>query len=99
MCVFFGCQYPIRLTFHFKFFLGPTLFSTREIAGDSVRIFTWATGAPAAITRIWGPEHLGGLGDFPARVEEEARRTGAIGADIGDKVSPAASLVIVRQMN
>ncbi|KJA21667.1 glycosyltransferase family 1 protein [Hypholoma sublateritium FD-334 SS-4] len=65
------------------FFLGPIVVATRALGGESIRIFAWATGAPAAITRMWGPEYLGGLGDFEAKVEAEAQRTGGVAADIG----------------
>ncbi len=61
------------------------------MGGQSIRIFAWATGAPAAITRMWGPEYLGGLGNFEAKVEAEAQRTGGIAADIGFTVCRVVS--------
>lgn len=79
----FSAKCPPFIHFLLQFFLGPIVVATRTLGGQSIRIFAWATGAPAAITRMWGPEYLGGLGDFEAKVEAEAQRTGGVAADIG----------------
>ena len=44
-----------------------------------------AAGA-AAIIRLFGPESIGGVGDFGARIDAEAARTGLSTDEIGPKV-------------
>ena len=44
-----------------------------------------AAGA-GAIIRLFGPESIGGVGDFGARIDAEAARTGLPPDEIGPKV-------------
>ena len=44
-----------------------------------------AAGA-GAIIRLFGPEYMGGLGDFGARIDAETARTGLPEEEIGHKV-------------
>lgn len=68
-------------------FLSPVLHATRELTGNTVPVFAFATGSALQTIRSWGPEHLGGKGNFISRVEAEAQRTGedknVLGAKVG----------------
>ena len=44
-----------------------------------------AAGA-GAILRLFGPESMGGVGDFGARIDAETARTGLSDEEIGQKV-------------
>ena len=39
-------------------------------------IITWVASGAAAIIRLFGPESMGGMGDFGARTDAEVARTG-----------------------
>jgi hypothetical protein len=51
-----------------------------------VPIITCVAAGAGAIIRLFGPEHLGGIGDFGARIDAEVARTGLSADEIGDKV-------------
>ncbi|KAG5650748.1 hypothetical protein H0H81_011179, partial [Sphagnurus paluster] len=68
------------------FFGLPQLKATRAITGHSVPIIAWVTCGASMFIRIWGPESLGGLGDFVAKVDAEVARTGGLFADVAEKL-------------
>jgi hypothetical protein len=59
---------------------------TKAISGHSVPIVACVAAGAAAIIHLFGPEYIGGVGDFGARVDAEAARTGLSPDDIGRKV-------------
>ncbi|KAF8965577.1 CobB/CobQ-like glutamine amidotransferase domain-containing protein [Flammula alnicola] len=63
----------------------PQLLATRAITGDSVPVIAWASGGTSSMIRFFGPENIGGLGDFGAKIDAEAARTGKAPEEIGDK--------------
>ncbi|KAJ6591295.1 hypothetical protein DFH09DRAFT_1420435, partial [Mycena vulgaris] len=68
------------------FFSITQLHQTRTISGTGVPVFAFASCGSAALIRLFAPESLGGLGDFGARTDAEALRTGKSAADIGDQI-------------
>lgn len=44
--------------------------SVRTISGRSVKVFVWSPGMVAATIYLFGPEHLGGLGDIRKKIED-----------------------------
>ncbi|KAJ7150153.1 hypothetical protein C8R43DRAFT_1128196 [Mycena crocata] len=58
---------------------------TRAISGASVEIFTLLSGNAGALLRAWGPESMGGLGDFWANLDAEAARTGKTSLELGEE--------------
>jgi hypothetical protein len=70
----------------FQFFLLPQLRATRAISGHSVPIIASAPAGAGAILRVFGPETMGGIGDFGARIDAEIARTGLSDLEIGFKV-------------
>lgn len=49
-------------------------------------VFAWFTGGVSTIIRLFGPEYMGGLGDFSEKVETEVARLNVFTKDIGDQV-------------
>ena len=49
-------------------------------------IIACVTAGAGAILRLFGPESMGGVGDFGARIDAEAARTGLSTDEIGPKV-------------
>ncbi|KAJ7217244.1 hypothetical protein GGX14DRAFT_331962, partial [Mycena pura] len=49
-------------------------------------IIAWVTGGASTIIRLFGPESLGGLGNFGERIDAEAKRTGKDSVEIGDAI-------------
>ena len=74
------------LCFCFQFFNLPQVQATRALSGHSVPIIACVAAGAAAIIRLFGPESIGGVGDFGARIDAEAARTGLPTDDIGPKV-------------
>ncbi|KAJ7701948.1 hypothetical protein B0H17DRAFT_924175, partial [Mycena rosella] len=68
------------------FFASAQLHQTRAISGAAVPVFAFASCGAAALVRLFAPESLGGLGDFGARTDAEALRTGKSSAEIGDQI-------------
>ena len=60
--------------------------ATRAISRHSVPIITFVASGAAANIRLFGPESIGGVGDFGARIDAEAARTGLSADEIGTKV-------------
>ena len=72
---------------YFQFFNLPQVHATRAISRHSVPIIACVAAAGAAsIIRLFGPESIGGVGDFGARIDAEAARTGLSTDEIGPKV-------------
>ncbi|KAJ7481807.1 UDP-Glycosyltransferase/glycogen phosphorylase [Mycena latifolia] len=68
------------------FFVSVQLHQTRAISGTAVPIFAFASCGSAALIRLFAPKALGGLGDFGARTDAEARRTGESVTEVGDRI-------------
>ncbi|KAJ7283947.1 UDP-Glycosyltransferase/glycogen phosphorylase [Mycena rebaudengoi] len=68
------------------FFAVSQLQATRALTGTSIPIIAWVTGGASTILRLFGPESLGGLGNFGERIDAKAQRTGKNPAEIGDKI-------------
>ena len=49
-------------------------------------IITCVAAGAAALIRIFGPESIGGIGDFGARIDAEVARTGLPADEIGNEV-------------
>ena len=49
-------------------------------------IITCVAAGAGAIIRLFGPEDLGSMGDFGARIDAEAARTGLSADEVGNKV-------------
>ena len=76
----------LSFLFYLQFFLLPQLRATRAISGYSVPIIACAPAGAGAILRLLGPESMGGVGDFGARIDAEIARTGLSDLEIGIKV-------------
>ena len=72
--------------FCFQFFNLPQVLATRAVSKHSVPIITFVAAGAAAIIRLFGPESIGGVGDFGARIDAEAARTGLTADEVGPKV-------------
>ncbi|KAF8802209.1 UDP-Glycosyltransferase/glycogen phosphorylase [Phlegmacium glaucopus] len=68
------------------FFALAQLRMTREISGHSIPIIACVAAGAAALIRLFGPESIGGLGDFGAKIDAEAARTGLPTEEIGEKI-------------
>ena len=71
---------------YFQLFSLTQLQATREISGRSVPIIVCVAAGAGAIIRLFGPEYLGGEGDFGAKIDAEVARTGLSIDEIGFKV-------------
>ena len=60
--------------------------ATRAISGYSVPIIACVAAGAGAILRLFGPEYMGGVGDFGAKIDAETARTGLSDGEIGPKV-------------
>ena len=69
----------------------PQLRATRAITGYSVPIIACVAAGAGAILRLFGPESMGGIGDFGARIDAEIARTGLSYDEIGHKVHTSLS--------
>ena len=49
-------------------------------------IISFVAAGAGAILRLFGPESMGGVGDFGARIDAEIARTGLSDLEIGIKV-------------
>ena len=72
--------------FYFQFFSLPQLQATRAISGYSVPIIACVSSGVGTMLRLFGPESMGGVGDFGARIDAEIARTGLSDLEIGLKV-------------
>ncbi|KAG5650551.1 hypothetical protein H0H81_011832 [Sphagnurus paluster] len=66
------------------FFGLSTLKATRALTGRSVPVISWVSTGSAAFLRLWGPESMGGLDDFGAKVDAEVARTGKSPLEAGE---------------
>ena len=64
----------------------PQLRAIRAISGHSVPIITCAPSGAAANIRLYGPESIGGVGGWVAKIDAEVARTGLSVDEIGNKV-------------
>ena len=62
------------------------MYATRAVSGYSVPIIGCVAAGAAAILRRYGPESMGGGGDFGARIDAETARTGLSDEEIDQKV-------------
>ena len=60
--------------------------ATRAISGRFVPIIAFGAGGAASYIRQFGPESIGGVGDFVSKIDEEVARTGLPVNEIGPKV-------------
>ena len=72
--------------FHFQLLSLAQVRATRAISGHSVPIIACVAAGAAAVIRLFGPESIGGVGDFGARIDAEAARTGLSVEMVGPKV-------------
>ena len=77
--------------FYFQYFAHPQLQATRAVSGRSVPIVACVAAGAGATVRLFGPESLGGQGDFGARIDAEAARTGLAIGEIGPNVDISIS--------
>ncbi|KAJ7510340.1 UDP-Glycosyltransferase/glycogen phosphorylase [Mycena galericulata] len=77
---------PAPVAVIMDFFAVPQMQATRALSGDSTAIIAWVTGGASTILRLFGPEALGGLGNFGERIDAEAQRTGKNPVEIGDMI-------------
>ena len=71
---------------YFQFFAFSQFQVTRAVSGRSAPIIVCVAAGAGAIIRLFGPEHLGGRGDFGAKIDAEVERTGLSDDEIGRKV-------------
>ena len=76
----------VLFLFYFQSLSLPQFHATRAISGYSVPIIACVTAGAGAILRRYGPESMGGVGDFGARIDAETARTGLSDNEIGLKV-------------
>ena len=75
-----------QLIIYFQFFAFPQLLATRAVSGRSVPIIAFIAAGAGAIIRFFGPESIGGTGDYGAKIDAEIARTGLSDEEIGPKV-------------
>ncbi|KAI0371040.1 UDP-Glycosyltransferase/glycogen phosphorylase [Pilatotrama ljubarskyi] len=68
------------------FAIGP-IHTIRALSGNSVKIYSWMSGAAMGIFYLFGPEQLGGRGNIRLKAEEEAKRTGRSFEEIAIEMS------------
>ena len=92
LCSYFRCKTVYQqlqlsfLCFYFQAFALPQLHATRAVSEHFVPIITCITAGAGAIIRSFGPDSMGGRGDFGARIDAEAARTGLLADEIGNEV-------------
>lgn len=42
----------------------------RSVSGPEIPIYAWQSGSTCSVIYRYGPEYLGGLGDFAKKIEE-----------------------------
>ncbi|KAG5635137.1 hypothetical protein H0H81_012325 [Sphagnurus paluster] len=78
------------------FFWIAQLKATRALTGRTVPVISWVTGGSSMFLRLWGPEALGGLDDFGAKVHAEVALSGRHPIKVGDELYRKAQGTIVR---
>ena len=76
----------IPFLLYFQIYALPQFQATRAVSGRSVPIIAWVTFGAGAIIRFFGPESMGGVGDFDAKIDAEIAFTGLSVDDIIPKV-------------
>ena len=71
---------------YFQLFALSQLQATRAVSGRSVPIIASMAAGAGAIIRYFGPESIGGVGDFAAKTDAEAAHIGLSVDEIGPKV-------------
>ncbi|KAJ7121030.1 UDP-Glycosyltransferase/glycogen phosphorylase [Mycena epipterygia] len=69
---------------------------SRAISGIAVPVFAFVSCGAAAVIRLFAPKSLGGLGDFGAKTDAEALRTGKTSVEIGDQVFKHTDGTVIR---
>lgn len=64
----------------------PQLQATRALSGTSVPIIAMLILPSSFLICYFGPESLGGVGDFGKRVDDEAARIGVPADELGNEV-------------
>ncbi|KAJ7481820.1 hypothetical protein FB451DRAFT_1394438 [Mycena latifolia] len=77
---------PLPIAIIMDFFASIQLHQAHAISGTAIPIFVFASCGSATLIRLFAPEVLGSLGDFGARTDGEARRTGESMADVGNRI-------------
>ena len=77
--------------FFSQFLAFPQFQATRAVSGYSVPIIACVAAGAGAIIRLFGPESMGGVGDFGARIDAEIARTGLPDDEVGHKVHISVS--------
>ena len=72
---------------YFQIFSFPQLEATRAISGRSVPVIACLAAGAGALIRLFGPESMGGRGDFRAKVDAEVALTGLSEDEISRKVN------------
>ena len=70
--------------------------ATRAISGYSVPIIGCVIGGVGAVLRRYGPESMGGVGDFGAKIDAETARAGLSDEEISDKVRISISYISIQ---
>ncbi|KAI0823361.1 UDP-Glycosyltransferase/glycogen phosphorylase [Trametes gibbosa] len=70
--------------------------SIKSVSGDTIKVFTWHPGLTYEMFWFWGPENLGGRGNFRLKAEEESRRCGRPYVDIVKELAWGAQGKMVR---
>ncbi|KAG5633982.1 hypothetical protein H0H81_004049, partial [Sphagnurus paluster] len=68
------------------FFTLPQFKASRALTGHSVPIIAWVSCGGSSSIRLLGPESLGGLGDFGAKVDADAARVGRSRDDVAEEL-------------
>ncbi|KAJ7019485.1 UDP-Glycosyltransferase/glycogen phosphorylase [Mycena alexandri] len=76
---------PTPVAIIMDFFAVPQMQATRALS-KTTQIIAWVTGGASTIIRLFGPESMGGLGNFGEKIDAEAKRTGGNPVEIGDKI-------------
>ncbi|KAF8146711.1 hypothetical protein K438DRAFT_1734557 [Mycena galopus ATCC 62051] len=64
----------------------PQLTAMRSLSGTQVPVFSFLSTHSAVLIRGFGPESLGGRGDFGARIDAEAFRVGKTAEEVGNQI-------------
>ncbi|GLB42023.1 hypothetical protein LshimejAT787_1100380 [Lyophyllum shimeji] len=77
---------PAPVAVFFDFYLLPQLQATRALSGHPAPVIAFAPIGCTGFLRNWGPESVGGRGDFGAQIDAEAQRTGKSPLEVGEEV-------------
>lgn len=79
----FSCQHPRTFYLYYapQFFLYGLLEPVRSITNSKAKIYAWQSASAIGTVALFGPEHLGGLGDLAAKLDamtQEERESGGL---------------------